>query len=253
MKLNGKVVIVTGGGSGIGRGVALRFAQEGAGLVIADVNVLAAGETVAMINMIKDIGGDAIATQTDVSCKAEVDSMVSRALKCFGQIDILVNNAGVSGEIPFLDMDEAEWDRVLAVNLKGAFLCGQAVARVMVQAGTRGKIVNIASVNAKVAGAGLAHYCSSKGGLCMLTKVMALELAPYKINVNAVAPGIIETPLTASSLEDPGRRQTLMTHVPWGRVGQPRDVANAVLFLTSDQADYITGTTLFADGGWLIE
>jgi NAD(P)-dependent dehydrogenase (short-subunit alcohol dehydrogenase family) len=250
MRLGGKAVIVTGGGSGIGRGVALRFAQEGARLVIADVNVSAAEETVAMI---KDISGDANAAQTDVSRKAEVDSMVSRSVECFGQIDILVNNAGVSGEVPFLDMDEAEWDRVLAVNLKGAFLCGQAVARAMVQAGTGGKIVNIASVNAEVAGTGLAHYCSSKGGLRMLTKVMALELAPYKINVNAVAPGIIETPLTASSLADPGRRQSLMAHVPWGRVGRPEDVADAVLFLASDQADFVTGTTLFVDGGWLIE
>lgn len=250
MKLNDKVVIVTGSGSGIGQGIAIRFAQEGAKVVIADLNVPAAQQTQEMI---KSIGHETIVTRTDVSCKAEVDSMVSQTMEHLGQVDILVNNAGVSGEIPFLDMDEKEWDRVLSINLKGAFLCSQAVARVMVKAKTAGKIVNIASVNAQVAGAGLAHYCASKGGLGMLTKVIALELAPYKINVNAVAPGIIETPLTASSLGDPERRQALMRRVPWKRVGQPEDIANAVIFLASDQADFITGTTLFVDGGWLIE
>ena len=179
--------------------------------------------------------------------------MVSHTLNRFGCINILVNNAGVSGEAPFLEMSPEEWERVLAVNLNGPFFCTQAVARAMVQSGSGGKIVNITSVNAEVSGAGLSHYCASKGGLRMLTKATALELAPYKINVNAVAPGIVETRLTAFALADSGKREKIMTHVPWGRVGQPEDVAAMVLFLVLEEADFITGSTFAVDGGWLIE
>jgi len=250
VELQGKVAIVTGGGSGIGRGIALCLAQEGVRVIVTDLRRLYAEETAAQI---EEVGGEAIAVQADVSSRSQVNAMVSRTLEHWGQVDILVNSAGVSGEVPFLEMDEAEWDRVLSVNLKGAFLCGQAVARAMVQAGSRGKIVNVTSVNAKVARTGLSHYCASKGGLHMLTKVMALELAPHRINVNAVAPGFIETPLTASSVEDPVVLQDIMSHLPWGRVGQPEDVASAVLFLASEGADFITGTALSVDGGWLIE
>ena len=150
-----------------------------------------------------------------------------------------------------LELEESEWDRVLDTNLKGAFLCGQAAARAMVAAGTWGAIVNVASVNAKIALEGQAHYTSSKGGLVMLTKAMARDLAPHRIRVNAVGPGVIATRMTERSLADPERRAMLLSKVPLGRVGQPRDVANAVLFLASDEADYITGTTLYVDGGWL--
>jgi len=250
VELGGKVAIVTGGGSGIGREIAHCLAQEGARVVVADVRLPPAEETAFQI---KEVGGDAIAIRTDVSSPSQVSAMVSQTLGYWGQVDILVNNAGVIGRAPFLEMDEAEWDRVLLVNLKGAFLCGQVVARAMVQAGRGGKIVNITSVSSKVARRRLSHYCASKGGLHMLTKVMALELAPCKINVNAIAPGFIETPLSKPSLENPTAFQDRMSHIPWGRVGQPEDVAKAVLFLVSKEADYITGTALFVDGGWLIE
>lgn len=248
MTFHEKVAIVTGAGSGIGASVAERLAGEGARVAVADVNEAAAQQVAAQI---REAGGKAIAIQVDVSSPPQVTTLVSQTHKQWGRIHILVNNAGVSGKHPFLDMDVAEWDRVLSVNLKGAFLCSQAVARIMVQEGGGGKIINITSVNAKVVVPGLCHYCASKGGLHMLTKALAVELAPHKINVNAVGPGIVETSLTAPSLKDPDTFQSLLQNVPWGRVGQPEDVAEAVLFLASRRADYITGTSLWVDGGWL--
>jgi glucose 1-dehydrogenase len=250
MRLAGKVAIITGAGSGNGRGIALRFAQEKAAVVLADVDEKGARETARLV---EGEEGQALVTRTDVRQRAEVDSMLAATLERFGQLDILVNNAGVETLIPFLDLPEAEWDRVLAVNLKGAFLCGQAAGRAMARAGRGGAIVNIASVNSTIALAGQAHYASSKGGLLMLTKAMALDLAPYRIRVNAVGPGIIETAMTARSLADPERHRFLLGKVPLGRVGQPRDVANAAVFLASEEADYVTGTILYVDGGWLIQ
>lgn len=250
MSLQGKVAIVTGAGSGIGRNIAVRLADEGARVVVADVQYMAAESTAALI---RGNGGKAIAIRTDVSSREEVIAMVSETLEHWNHVDILVNNAGVSGEHSFLSLEEAEWDRVLSINLKGTFLCGQAVARSMVEAGRGGKIVNIASVNSKVVLPGLAHYCASKGGVYMLTKAMAVELAPYRINVNAVGPGVIETELTAPALADPDRLQFLLGHIPLGRIGQTDDVAEAVTFLVSDKSNYITGTCLFVDGGWLLE
>jgi NAD(P)-dependent dehydrogenase (short-subunit alcohol dehydrogenase family) len=246
----GTVALVTGAASGIGRAIALCLARSGARVAAVDLHLPGVEEAAALIQA---AGAQALAVQADVSSQAAGAAVTSRVLDCWSRLDILVNNAGVSGESPFLDMDEAEWDRVLDFNLKGAFLCAQAAARAMVRAGQGGKIVNVTSVNAEVAGPGLAHYCASKGGLRMLTRVMALELAPHKINVNAVAPGIVDTPLTRGSLADPDRRRALLAHVPWGRVGQPEDVAHAVLFLASPEADFITGATLLVDGGWLVQ
>jgi NAD(P)-dependent dehydrogenase (short-subunit alcohol dehydrogenase family) len=248
MTFQDEVAIVTGAGSGIGRSVARHLAAEGARVVVADLNRATALETSAQI---KESSGKAIAIQVDVSSPTQVTTLASQSLERWGQIDILVNSAGVSGGHPFLEMEVAEWDRVLSVNLKGAFLCSQAVARAMVQAGRGGKIINITSVNSEIAAPGISHYCASKGGLRMLTKVLAIELAPHKINVNAVGPGIIDTNLTVRSMNDPDRLRYLMEQVPWRRVGQPEDVAEAVLFLASERADYITGSTLWVDGGWL--
>ncbi len=250
MRLQDRVAIVTGAGSGNGRGIALRLAEEGAKIVVADVSEVGAGETVAMIEA---MAGQALLVKADVSQRSQVETMVKITLQHFGQIDILVNNAGVETLIPFLELPESEWDRILAVNLKGPFLCSQAVAREMAQAGRGGKIVNIASINSAIALPGQAHYVSSKGGLLMLTKAMALDLAPYNINVNAVGPGVIETAMTANSLSNPARVEMFLNHIPLKRIGQPRDIANAVLFLASDEADYITGTILYVDGGWLTQ
>ena len=250
MRLSGRVAIVTGAGSGNGRGIALRFAEEGASIVAADVDEAGARETAEAI---ETRGGRAHVSRTDVSRRPQAREMVARALDRFERIDILVNNAGVETLVPFIDLPEEDWDRILDINLKGAYLCGQEAARELVRAERGGAIINIASVNSEMALEGQAHYASSKGGLLMLTKAMALDLAPYGIRVNAIGPGIIETKMTAGSLNDPERRQMLLSRVPLGRVGQPRDVANAAVFLASEEADYVTGTILYVDGGWLIQ
>ncbi|MFN8455142.1 MAG: 3-oxoacyl-ACP reductase family protein [Anaerolineae bacterium] len=250
MRLQNKIAIVTGAASGNGRGIALRLAEEGAKITVADVSLAGAQETVALIEA---AGGQALAVRADVSQKEQVEAMVAATVQHFGGVDILVNNAGVESLIPFLDLPEAEWDRILAVNLKGPFLCSQAAAREMVKGGQGGKIVNIASINSAVVLAGQAHYTSSKGGLLLLTKAMALDLAPYNINVNAVGPGVIETAMTANSLSNPARKEMFLNRIPLKRIGQPRDIGNAVLFLASDEADYITGTILYVDGGWLTQ
>lgn len=250
MQLQSNVAIVTGAASGIGRAIALRFAQEGAAVVIADINTTGAQETEARV---RDAGGRALVVTTDVRRGDETQAMVAAVVEQFGHVDILVNGAGIETLIPFVDLPEAEWNRVLAVNLTGPFLCGQAVAREMIRAGRRGKIINIASINSVIALHHQAHYVSSKGGLLMLTKAMALELAPYGINVNAIGPGVVETPLTARSLSDPVRREFLQSRIPLARFGQPQDIAHAAVFLASDASDYITGTMLFVDGGWLIQ
>jgi NAD(P)-dependent dehydrogenase (short-subunit alcohol dehydrogenase family) len=249
MRLQDKVAIVTGAASGNGRGIAIRLAEEGARVVVVDVSVPGAQETAAMIEI---NGGQSLIVKADVSRREQLEAMLAATLDRFGQVDILVNNAGVESMKPFLELPEAEWDRVMAVNLKGPFLCSQVVGRVMAQAGG-GKIVNIASICSDVALTGEAHYIASKGGLLMLTKAMALDLAQYNINVNAVGPGVIETGMTANSLNNPTRVEMFLNHIPLKRIGQPRDVANAVLFLASAEADYITGTILYVDGGWLTQ
>ena len=250
MRLDRQTAIVTGAGSGNGRGIALRFAQEGARVVCADVDETGARATVAQIEA---SGGNAVVSRTDVSDREQADAMVALAKERFDAVDILVNNAGVETLVPFLELEEGEWDRIVSVNLKGPFLCAQAAARQMVDSDRAGRIINIASVNAKIALHGQAHYASSKGGLIMLTKAMALDLAQYRIRVNAIGPGVIETQMTARSLADPERRAMLLGKVPLGRVGQPLDIANAAVFLASDESGYVTGTTLYVDGGWLTQ
>ena len=250
MRLTDQVAIVTGAASGNGRGIAERFAEEGCSVIVADVDEIGAEETAELV---RALGQQALVVKTDVSHAPDAQRLVDKAVQQFGKVDILINNAGVETLIPFLDLSEDEWDRVVDTNLKGAFLCAKAAARHMVDNKIEGKIVNIASVNSKIALKGQTHYTSSKGGLIMLTKSMALDLAPNGIRVNAIGPGVIETKMTTQSLADPERRAMLLGKVPLGRVGQPRDIANAALFLVSDEAGYITGTSLYVDGGWLIQ
>lgn len=250
MRLQGKVAIVTGAAAGNGRGIALRFAEEGADVVVADVAEAGARKTAAMVEA---TGRRAIVTRGDVSRRSDVEAMVHQAVDTFGQVDVLINNAGVESLISFLKLTEDEWDRVLAINLKGPFLCAQAVARHMVERGIQGSIVNIGSINSEVAFRGQTHYAASKGGVRLLTKAMAVELAPHGIRVNAVGPGVIETAMTAQSLANPEVRDWMFANIPLKRVGQPRDVANVALFLASDEASYMTGTIVFVDGGWLIQ
>jgi len=248
MRLQDRVAIVTGAASGIGRGIALRFAQEGAQIVVADVLVERARETVSTI---EEGGGRALAVAVDVSQRSQVEALVARVVDVFGRIDVLVNCAGVMGRVPFLEIGDTEWDRMIDVNLKGTFLCAQAVAREMVRAECKGKIVNIASIESEAACPEQAHYAASKGGVLMLTRAMAYDLARYQINVNAVGPGTTDS--GHGHFDDPAVRAKYGARVPWGRVATPRDIANAVLFLASDEAEYVTGSVLYVDGGCLIK
>jgi glucose 1-dehydrogenase len=245
--LAGKVALVTGASSGIGKAIALELGRQGAGVAI---NYHAhRSDAQAAADEIARGGGRAIAVQADVSNAAEVRRMVQETVDQLGRLDVLVNNAGVEEEDPFLDKTEAEWDRVIAVNLKGPFLCSQAAARTMVARGGGGTIVNISSVHEDLAFPGYASYCAAKGGLRMLCRDLALELAPHRINVVNVAPGAIATPINQATLSDPEKRAALIGEIPLGRIGTPEEVAKLVAYLASDDAAYITGTTVVIDGG----
>lgn len=251
MRFKGKVVVVTGGGRGIGRGIAFHFAKEGAKVVVNYAHSKQMAEEVVE-NIVRS-GGRAIAVKADVSKIDEVQNMVEVTREEFGQIDILVNNAGMDPNLHqiekrgVLEMPEKLWDEVMGINLKGAFLCSQAVAREMVKQGKGGKIIIISSVHGKVTVPKHLVYSASKGGINMLTRELALELAPYRINVNAVAPGPIEV---ERYFDIPDYNQEeLARQVPLGRVGYPEDIACAVSFLASDEASFITGQILYVDGG----
>jgi len=246
MDLTGRVAIVTGGNSGIGAGVVRQFAALGAKAVIAARDV-ERGE--ALAQELRADGAEVLVVKTDVVSAEQVNAMVARTVDVFGGIDILVNSAGTGTLSTVVDMIEEEWDLVMNINLKGTFLCSQAVARWMIEAGRRGRIINVSSINDKIPIAGEAHYCASKGGVLMFTKTLALELAPYGINVNAVSPGGIETPMMEETLMVPELRHALLKQIPRGRFGQPEDVAKVVAFLASEWAEWVTGDTIYVDGG----
>jgi NAD(P)-dependent dehydrogenase (short-subunit alcohol dehydrogenase family) len=245
MILKDKVAIVTGAGRGIGRGIAVMLAREGAKVVVSDLNY---DDCLSVVAELEKQGSQALAVQCDVSQRETVDKLIAETTAKFGTLDILVNNAGVYPFKPFLEMSESEWDKVIDVNLKSIFFTAQAAAKVM-PAG--GKIVNISSIAAFVGFSGLAHYCASKGGMNGMTRALALELADKKINVNNVAPGAIETPGATGAMTTELKKQT-EAMIPWGRMGQPEDIAAAVAFLASSGADYITGQTLVVDGGYIL-
>jgi glucose 1-dehydrogenase len=245
MRLAGKVAVITGAASGNGREIALRFAQEGADLVLPDIYYNGAE---GVCTLLRVYGRRAIATQTDVSKKAEVDAMIATAVREMGRIDIIVANAGIQIGRPFLDLAEEDWDRVIDVNLKGVFLCSQAAARQMVAQGDGGCIITIASIMAQVGAAGAAAYAASKGGVVQLTKSMAIALAPHDIRVNAIAPGFIDTAMT-EVLGAPVKKM-LEDRTPQERFGHPADVAAVAAFLASTDAGFITGSTITTDGGF---
>lgn len=245
MQLKNKVAIVTGAKQGIGLGIALALAKAGCHVVVSDVDLAGCEKAAAKIKKFKV---KTLAVACDVSKKTEVDNLVSKTVKEFGRLDILVNNAGIFPFVSFADMTETNWDKVQEVNLKGTFLCSQAAVKKM-KAG--GKIVNISSIASLIGFEGLVHYCASKGGVNGMTRALALELAAKKINVNAVAPGAIETPGLTTAMTKEARQGTLAA-IPWKRLGTPDDIAQAVVFLASDQADYITGQILVVDGGWTL-
>ena len=248
MKLDGKLAIVTGGASGIGKAICERFAADGARLVIADLNA-ERGAALA-----ETLGTSAVFVKTDMA-SAEDIAALAEAASALGPVDVLVNNAGIVHAADFLDLKAEDFDRVLSVNLRGAFLLGQAVARLMVDrveaGGPAGTIINMSSVNAVFAIANQVPYSVSKGGINQLTKVMALSLAPYGIRVNAIGPGSIMTGMLASVNNDPAARNRILSRTPLGRIGDPSEIASIAAFLASDDASYITGQTIYADGGRL--
>ena len=243
MDLDGKVAIVTGAGSGIGYAIAERLSAEGATVC---VNYLGyEDDAKALVQRLPK----AIAFKADVSKAVEVQAMVAATVKQLGSVDVLINNAGLERSVPFLDIDEATWDLMLDVDLKGAFFCAQACGRVMRDSGRGGSIVNISSIHEDVPFPGFTPYCAAKGGLRMLMRNAAIELAPYKIRVNNVAPGAIATPINAETLNHPERVAMLKTIVPLMRMGTPDEVAEVALFLASGRSSYVTGSTYYVDGG----
>ncbi len=243
MDLKGKVAIVTGAGSGIGHSIAERFAEAGAAVC---VNYLGfEDEAKALAARLPR----AIAVRADVSSAGDVNAMVSQVAEQLGPVDVLVNNAGIEKEVPFLDLDERTWDLILGVNLKGTFLCSQACARAMRDSGRGGSIVNISSIHEDFAFPGFSPYCASKGGIRMLMRNLAVELAPHRIRVNNVAPGAIATPINTATLHDPEKLAILARIIPLGRMGQPDEVAQVAMFLASDASSYVTGSTYYVDGG----
>lgn len=247
MRLKNKIAIITGAGSGIGRAIALAFSKEGAKVAIADLSEERGQETVKQI---KKQDGEAIFIKTNVSKSGDINKMVETCLNHFGRIDILVNNAGIYEACNLHEMSEQDWEKIIDVNLKGVFLSSKRVIPEMLKQ-NKGKIINIASIAGLVGFAQSSAYCASKGGIIALTREMALEYAPKKINVNCLAPGIIKTAMTKDMLADPSTKKFLESSTLYPRLGEPEDIAQAAVYLASDESDFVNGEVLVVDGGWL--
>jgi glucose 1-dehydrogenase len=246
MRLEGKVAVVTGGNTGIGRGICERFAREGAKIVVDYVG--RPDDAISLVQEITGAGGAAFAVQADIATPEGVKALFDGTIGKFGRVDILVNNAGIEKRAPFLEVAIEDFDRVIGVNLRGAFLCAQAAARDMVSR-KEGRIINISSVHEDLPFPEFVPYACSKGGMRMLCRTLAVELAPYGITVNNVAPGAIATPINTATLADPEKVAALNAIIPLGHLGAPSDVAAVAAFLASPDAAYVTGSTYYVDGG----
>lgn len=249
MHLEHKVAIVTGAATGIGRAIATRFARDGAKVVIDYVG--SSEPAKALVSAIETVGGQAIAVAADVSDPEQVAMLVDETVKRFERLDVLVNNAGIEKKIAFVDVPKDEWDKTLAVNLTGPFLCAQRAAKQMIAQGGGGRIINISSVHEDLPMPTNAAYCASKGGLRMLMRTSAVELAAHGILVNNIAPGAVDTPMDAPLKADPNAMKTLLDEIPLHRMGKPEEIAELCAFLASDAASYSTGSTFFIDGGMI--
>ena len=247
MQLDQKVAIVTGSDSGIGRGIAIELAKAGATVVINYAHAQDKAQEVQQT--IEKNNGKAIIIQADVSQYQQATGLIQQTVERFKRLDIMVNNAGMEIHNAFLDVTEEQWDRVLSIDLKGAFFCAQAAAREMVKSKTPGRIINISSVHEDIAMPKNSPYCCAKGGLRMMTRTICLELAPYNITVNNIAPGAVDTPIDADVKADPEKFKALINEIPLHRMGQPEEIGKLALFLASDAAAYITGSTYVIDGG----
>lgn len=249
-ELNGKVALVTGARRGMGKSHALALSHQGAKVIVTDVNQ---EECQSVVDEIKSNGGDAVAFKLDVSNTAEVNQVFDEAIKQFGRLDILVNNAGVYLPKPALEITEDEWNKMIDINLKGEFFCAQRAAKEMAK-NRWGRIINISSIDSGGVGIGLAggaHYAASKGGAIGMTEVLATEWAQSGITVNAIGPGAIDTPMVAAAQMPEEAMKQMMAGIPMGRIGRPEEISAAVVFLASEEASYVTGATLYVDGGWL--
>lgn len=254
LSLHGQRAIVTGANSGIGEGIVRALAEAGAAVVVNYVRGADAAERI--VADIQGTGGTAIAIEADVSREDEVDGMFRAAVEAFGSIDILINNAGLQKDAKLHEMSLADWNHVIAVNLTGQFLCARAAVREFLRRGVQpelsmaaGKIICVSSVHDAIPWAGHANYAASKGGVAMLMKTMAQELAMHKIRVNSVSPGAIKTPINTMAWDTPEAERELLRLIPYGRVGETRDIARAAVWLASDHSDYVNGATLYVDGG----
>jgi glucose 1-dehydrogenase len=248
MRLEGKVALVTGGATGIGRGICERFAKEGADIVVDYVG--GSEQADSLVQEVKAAGRRGLGIEADISQADDVAKLFQQAIAQLGRIDVLVNNAGIEKRIPFLETPIEEYDKIMAVNLRGAFLCAQAAARDMVKR-KQGRIINISSIHEDLPFPGYTPYCASKGGMRMFMRNIAVELAPEGITVNNIAPGAIATPINTATLQDPELVAQLNAIIPAGHMGKPEDVAAVAVFLASDEAAYVTGSTYFVDGGMI--
>ena len=245
VKLKGKVALVTGAGRGIGRGIAEVFAAEGADIAVND---LTEAEDVA--EALRAAGRRAIAVKADVATRADVEPMIDRVWRELGPIDILVNNAGIETIVPFLELTDQQWTRLVDVNLRGAWLCSQVFCRRVVSEGRKGSIVNIGSIQAAKVLPGRTHYAPTKLGLEALTRNMSAEVTPLGIRVNCIHPGLIDTPMTAWVMKDPALLTGVLAQISLGRAGEPREIGAVAAFFASEEASYLTGQSIFVDGGW---
>lgn len=245
-RLADKTAIVTGAAQGIGKAIALRYAEEGANLVLGDIKLAGAEATAKMAH---DCGASAIALHTDVTDRTAVEAMVDTGINEFGGIDVLVNNAGIFFNAPFEQMTDDQWNRMMDVNLKSLFVVSQTVIRHWLAAASPGVVINLASISSVITFADSSAYCTAKAGVAALTRCLALEFGPHGIRANSMAPGVIETDI----VPDPTAVRERAQKLPLRRTGQPEDVADLALFLASDESRYITGEMIFVDGGWMIE